>query len=92
VSQEQLETRRRYDCHVESVSGPRQDFESKLADALAEIRAQQEEQVHLYKEEMEKTYNAKVRLDAALWPPRGQGEAMQFSCRRSALFVEMFLH
>ncbi|XP_056300101.1 lamin-A-like isoform X2 [Pseudoliparis swirei] len=60
ANQEQLETRRRYDCHVESVSGPRQDFESKLADALAEIRAQQEEQVHLYKEEMEKTYNAKL--------------------------------
>lgn len=45
---------------VEIDSGRQLEFESKLADALAELRTQHEEQVHLYKEEVEKTYNSKV--------------------------------
>lgn len=36
------------------------EFETKLADALADLRAQHEAQIHLYKEEIEKTYNSKV--------------------------------
>lgn len=45
---------------VEIDSGRQQEFESKLADALADLRTQHEEQVRLYKEELEKTYNSKV--------------------------------
>lgn len=47
---------------TEVVSGRQQEFESKLAIALMEMRAQHDEQLALYKEEVEKTYNSKVRL------------------------------
>lgn len=64
--QELRESKRRHETRmVEIDSGRQQEFESKLADALADLRAQHEEQVRLYKEEIEKTYDAKVRLDAA---------------------------
>lgn len=59
--EEHRESRRRYETHVvELDNGQRQDFESKLAAALVEMRVQQEEQVRLYKEEVEKTYNSKL--------------------------------
>lgn len=45
---------------VEIDSGRQQDFESKLAEALIELRTQHEDQVRIYKEEIEKTYNSKV--------------------------------
>ncbi|CAL8405733.1 unnamed protein product [Arctogadus glacialis] len=45
---------------VEVDSGRQVDYESKLAGALADIRAQQTEQVDLYKREMENTYMAKL--------------------------------
>lgn len=45
---------------VEIDSGREQEFQSKLADALTELRGQHEEQVRIYKEEIEKTYNSKV--------------------------------
>lgn len=62
--QELRESKRRHESRmVEIDSGRQQEFESKLADALAELRAQHEEQLRLYKEEVEKTYNSKVRLD-----------------------------
>lgn len=46
---------------VEIDSGRQQDFESKLSEALTELRRQHEEQLRIYKEEIEKTYNSKVR-------------------------------
>lgn len=45
---------------VEIDSGRQQDFESKLAEALSDLRAQHEDQIRIYKEEIEKTYNSKV--------------------------------
>lgn len=45
---------------MEIDGGRQREFETKLADALAELRAQHEDQFHLYKEEIEKTYNSKV--------------------------------
>lgn len=55
-------------------SGRQIEFESKLAEALAELRAQHEDQVSQYKAELEKTYNSKVHVDAAgdaaLSPPQ----------------------
>lgn len=65
---------------VEVDSGRQLEFESKLAEALAELRTQYEDQLNLYKEEVEKTYTSKVRLDAArdtaLSTPRPEAEAV----------------
>lgn len=53
--------KRRHESRVvELDSGHQQDFESKLAEALMEMRNQQELQVQLYKDDLEKTYNTKV--------------------------------
>lgn len=60
-NEELRESKRRHETRmVEIDSGRQQEFESKLADALADLRAQHEEQVRLYKEEIEKTYDAKL--------------------------------
>ncbi|XP_029285926.1 lamin-B2 [Cottoperca gobio] len=44
---------------VEVDSGVRQDYEFKLSQALQDLRRQHEEQVSLYKEELEQTFQAK---------------------------------
>ncbi|XP_071997666.1 lamin-B1 [Engystomops pustulosus] len=55
------ETRRRHETRlVEVDSGRIVDYEHKLAQALSEMRAQQEEQVKVYKDELEQTYQAKL--------------------------------
>uniref|UniRef100_A0A8C8DRK5 Lamin A/C n=1 Tax=Oryzias sinensis TaxID=183150 RepID=A0A8C8DRK5_9TELE len=60
-SEELQETKRRHESRmVEMNNGQQQDFESKLAEALVEMRSQHELQIQLYKEEIEKTYNAKL--------------------------------
>lgn len=60
-SEELRESKRRYESRmVEIDSGRQQEFESKLADALTELRGQHEEQVRIYKEEIEKTFNSKL--------------------------------
>lgn len=61
--QELRETKRRHESRmVEIDHGKQQEFESKLAEALNELRAQHEDQIRLYKEEIEKTYNSKVGM------------------------------
>lgn len=47
---------------VELDNGHQQEFESKLAEALIEMRNQHELQIKMYKEEIEKTYNSKVKI------------------------------
>uniref|UniRef100_A0A8C5NB96 Lamin-A-like n=1 Tax=Gouania willdenowi TaxID=441366 RepID=A0A8C5NB96_GOUWI len=60
-SEELRETKRRHESRmVELDNGHQQDFESKLADALMDMRSQHELQIKLYKEEVEKTYNTKL--------------------------------
>uniref|UniRef100_A0A4W6BQ06 Lamin A n=1 Tax=Lates calcarifer TaxID=8187 RepID=A0A4W6BQ06_LATCA len=60
-NEELRESRSRYDARmVEIDHGRQQEFESKLAEALADLRAQHEAQVMLYKEELEKTYQSKL--------------------------------
>ncbi|XP_077318289.1 lamin-B1 [Lithobates pipiens] len=55
------ETRKRHETRlVEVDSGRVVDYEHRLAQALAEMRAQHEEQVKIYKEELEHTYQAKL--------------------------------
>lgn len=62
-SQEIKDTRRRHETRlVEVDSGRQSEYEFKLAQALADMRQQHDDQVKLYKEEMEQTYVAKVRL------------------------------
>ncbi|KAJ8340380.1 hypothetical protein SKAU_G00350130 [Synaphobranchus kaupii] len=59
--QEVREMRSRHETRlVEVESGRQQDFESKLAEALQQLRQEQEAQIQQYKEELEKTYRAKL--------------------------------
>lgn len=60
-SEELRETKRRHESRVvELDNGHQQEFESKLSEALAEMRSQHDMQIKMYKEEIEKTYNAKL--------------------------------
>ncbi|XP_077128837.1 lamin-B2 isoform X2 [Ranitomeya variabilis] len=55
------ETRKRHERSlVEIDKGQKYEYESKLAQALDELRKQHDEQVGLYKEEMEHTYQEKL--------------------------------
>lgn len=59
--QESQESRRRQEQRVVEVdSGVRQDYEFKLAQALQDLRKQHDEQVSLYKEELEHAFQAKL--------------------------------
>ncbi|RXN13929.1 lamin-B1 [Labeo rohita] len=64
------DTRRRHETRlVEVDSGRQMEYEFKLAQALADMRQQHDEQVKLYKDEMEQTYVAKlenVRLSSEM--------------------------
>ncbi|XP_063997395.1 lamin [Pogoniulus pusillus] len=60
-SEELRETKRRHETRlVELDNGRQREFESKLAEALQELRGQHEAQIRLYKDELEKTYAAKL--------------------------------
>ncbi|XP_061839263.1 lamin-A-like isoform X2 [Nerophis lumbriciformis] len=60
-SEELRETKRRHESRmVELDNGHQQDFESKLAEALTDMRSQHDLQIQLYKDELEKTYNSKL--------------------------------
>ncbi|XP_068189894.1 lamin-A-like isoform X2 [Antennarius striatus] len=60
-SEELREIKRRHESRmVELDNGHLQDFESKLAEALMEMRTQHELQIKMYKDEIEKTYNTKL--------------------------------
>lgn len=61
LQQELREVKRRHESRmIELDNGHQQEFESKLAEALVEMRNQHDLQIKLYKDEIEKTYNAKV--------------------------------
>lgn len=75
---------------VEIDSGRQKEFESKLAEALTELRAQHDDQILLYKEEIEKTYNSKVFLDSAGdmgLSPSGVKIEFSFVCCFTALLL-----
>ncbi|XP_073339916.1 lamin-A-like [Pagrus major] len=60
-SEELREVKRRHESRmVEMDNGHQQEFESKLSEALAEMRSQHELQIKMYKDEIEKTYNSKL--------------------------------
>ncbi|XP_010739626.1 lamin-B2 [Larimichthys crocea] len=60
--EEEVRESRRHQEHriVEVDSGVRQDYEFKLAQALQDLRKQHDEQVSLYKDELEQTFQAKL--------------------------------
>ncbi|KAM6902340.1 lamin-B1 [Xenentodon cancila] len=59
--EEVKETRQRYETRlVEVDSGRKEEYENKLTQALAEMRAQNEEQINIYRESMDSTYRAKI--------------------------------
>lgn len=59
--QEIRETRKRHEHRLVEVDTSRQqEYESKMAQALEDLRNQHDEQVKLYKLELEQTYQAKV--------------------------------
>ncbi|XP_056614226.1 lamin-B2 [Triplophysa dalaica] len=59
--EEVRESRRRHGKRtVEVDSGIQQDYEFKLAQALQDLRRQHEEQVQIYKEELQQTFRAKL--------------------------------
>lgn len=61
--QEIKDTRRRHETRlVEVDSGRQMEYEFKLAQALSDMRQQHDDQVKLYKDELEQTYVAKVTL------------------------------
>uniref|UniRef100_A0A673NGT3 Lamin-A-like n=1 Tax=Sinocyclocheilus rhinocerous TaxID=307959 RepID=A0A673NGT3_9TELE len=60
-TEELRESKRRHESRmVEIDSGRQQEYESKLSEALIELRNQHEEQLRIYKDEIEKTYNSKL--------------------------------
>lgn len=59
--EEVRETRRRHERRLVEVDSSRQqEYEFKMAQALEELRAQHDEQVRLYRLELEQTYQAKL--------------------------------
>ncbi|KAM9275533.1 lamin-B3-like [Morus bassanus] len=55
------ETKRVHEIRIAEIeSGRQRELESKLSDALQGLRKQQEEQIQAYKEELERTFGAKV--------------------------------
>ncbi|XP_054835703.1 lamin-B2 [Eublepharis macularius] len=59
--EEVRETRKRHERQlVEVDSGQKQDYQTKMAQALEDLRSQHDEQVRLYKLELEQTYQAKL--------------------------------
>ncbi|XP_059213359.1 lamin-B1 [Centropristis striata] len=59
--EEVKEARQRYETRlVEVDSGRKEEYEYKLTQALVDMRAQNEEQIQIYKENMESTYLAKL--------------------------------
>ncbi|XP_013872884.1 lamin-B2 [Austrofundulus limnaeus] len=59
--EEMRESRHRQEQRIVEVdSGVRQDYEFKLAQALQDLRKQHDEQVSIYKDELESTFKAKL--------------------------------
>lgn len=77
--QEVRETRRRHERRLVEVDSSRQqEYDFKMAQALEELRARHDEQVRLYRLELEQTYQAKVRTRACL--PVGTGPSTPALC------------
>ncbi|XP_038126791.1 lamin-B1 [Cyprinodon tularosa] len=88
--EEVKEARHRYESRlVEVDSGRKEEYECKLSRALADMRAQNQEQVHIYKDNMESTYRAKLEDLQRLSEMNGaSGDAAREELREAALRME----
>lgn len=88
--EEVKEARQRYETRlVEVDSGRKEEYEYKLTQALAEMRAQNEDQIKIYKDNMESTYVAKLEDLHRLSEMNGASANMaREELRESALRIE----
>ncbi len=64
-AQEVREMRSRHESRLMELDGGRQkEFEGKLAEAMKQLRGEHEAQIQQYKQELEKTFAAKVQPPA----------------------------
>uniref|UniRef100_A0A1A7YWC9 Lamin B1 n=1 Tax=Iconisemion striatum TaxID=60296 RepID=A0A1A7YWC9_9TELE len=89
-AEEVKEARQRYETRlVEVDSGRKEEYEYKLTQALADMRAQNEEQILVYKDNMESTYKAKLEDLHHLSEMNGSSASMaREELRESALRIE----
>ncbi|XP_069562512.1 lamin-B1 [Brachyistius frenatus] len=84
------EARQRYETRlVEVDSGRKEEYEYKLTQALADMRAQNEEQIQIYKDNMESTYVSK--LEDLHWLSETNGASANMAreeLRESALRID----
>ncbi|CAN9504726.1 unnamed protein product [Ophioblennius macclurei] len=88
--EEVKEARQRYESRlVEVDSGRKEEYEFKLTQALADMRAQNEEQIKIYKDNMEGTYATKLEDLHRLSEMNGASASMaREELRESALRIE----
>lgn len=88
--EEVKEARQRYETRlVEVDSGRKEEYECKLTQALADMRAQNEEQIKIYKDNMEGTYAVKLEDLHRLSEMNGASANMaREELRESALRIE----
>lgn len=88
--EEVKEARQRYETRlVEVDSGRKEEYEFKLTQALADMRAQNEEQIKIYKDNMEGTYASKLEDLHRLSEMNGASANMaREELRESALRIE----
>ncbi|CAO2641351.1 Lmnb2 [Lemmus lemmus] len=83
--EEVRETRRRHERRLVEVDSSRQqEYDFKMAQALEELRSQHDEQVRLYRLELEQTYQAKVRP----WR-RGRGALFSATCVHTPQLLQL---
>ncbi|XP_022067262.1 lamin-B1 [Acanthochromis polyacanthus] len=89
-AEEVKEARQRYETRlVEVDSGRKEEYEYKLTQALADMRAQNEEQIKIYKDNMESTYVVKLEDLHRLSEMNGASANMaREELRESALRIE----
>ncbi|XP_037548158.1 lamin-B1 [Nematolebias whitei] len=89
-AEEVKEARQRYETRlVEVDSGRKEEYEYKLTQALVDMRTQNEEQIKIYKDNLESTYKAKLEDLHHLSEMNGASASMaREDLRESALRIE----
>ncbi|CAF90344.1 unnamed protein product, partial [Tetraodon nigroviridis] len=90
LEEEVKEARQRYETRlVEVDSGRKQEYEYKLTEGLAEIRAQNEEQLRLFRDSMDGTYQTKLEeLQRTSEMNQASGNLAREELRESAFRIE----
>ncbi|MEQ2253487.1 hypothetical protein ILYODFUR_032611 [Ilyodon furcidens] len=90
INKEVKEARHRHETRlVEVDSGRKEEYENKLTQALDDMRAQNQEQIQIYKDNMESTYRVKLEDLCRLSEMNGASANMaREELRESALRIE----